>query len=195
MKKGIICAFLIATLIVFSMSICYSAGNLLKNPSLEDGDFPPTGWVDWSGSESQNPDQDGIAGFPPPKKLSHSGYKSAGKILYGTGMRWGGISQTVDIKGGGKFQASGWVMNKKGDVALGKGAEAFIEVKFLDSDENEIKKVKSNTITQPTKWIKLSMSGVAPRRAKQAVFSFVVTGPKGSKGKIYFDDASLEISR
>lgn len=43
------------------------------------------------------------------------------------------------------------------------------------------------------KWTKLSISGVAPRRAKQAVFSFVIIGPKRSRGKVLFDDASLEI--
>ena len=85
-------------------------------------------------------------------------------------------------------------MNKKSDVALGDGADAFIEVKFLDSSAIEIKKVKSNSITQPAEWTELSISGGIPRRAEQVVFSFVVIGPEGSRGKVLFDDASLEIS-
>ena len=57
MKKYIIFVFLIAMLIVPFMGTCYSGVNLLKNPSFEDGDFPPTEWSEWSGSESQNPEQ------------------------------------------------------------------------------------------------------------------------------------------
>ena len=85
-------------------------------------------------------------------------------------------------------------MNNKNDVALGKGAKAFIEVKFLDDSENEVKKVKSSSITRSTDWNRLSVNGLVPGRAKKAIFSFVLVGHKGSRGKVFFDDASLTIS-
>ena len=188
MKKIIFCIFFAIAAIMLSTAQDCHAANLLANPGFEQGDFPPKSWDDWSGSESDNPATAGIAGFPAPRELSHSGSKAVGKILYGTGERWGGFSQTVGVTGGRLFKASGWVMNNKNDVALGKGAKAFIEVKFLDDSENEVKKAKSSSITRST------VKGLVPGRAKKAIFSFVLVGPKGSRGKVLFDDASLTIS-
>ena len=194
MKKIIFCIFFAIAAIMLSTAQDCHAANLLANPGFEQGDFPPKSWDDWSGSESDNPATAGIAGFPAPRELSHSGSKAVGKILYGTGERWGGFSQTVGVTGGRLFKASGWVMNNKNDVALGKGAKAFIEVKFLDDSENEVKKAKSSSITRSTDWNRLSVKGLVPGRAKKAIFSFVLTGHKGSRGKVFFDDASLTIS-
>lgn len=191
MKKIIFLVLTASVIISFQVQFCY-AGNVLTNSSFEEGEFPAAAWADWSGSASEDPN-DGIAGFPAPLGMSHSGKHAVGKILYGSGERWGGFSQTVDVIGGGMFNASGWVMNRKTDVALGKGAKAFIEVKFLNEDEEEIKKSKSASITRPTDWAKLTVRGLIPARAKKAVFSFVVTGPKGSRGKVFFDDAALDI--
>lgn len=169
------------------------AGNVLTNSSFEEGEFPPADWADWSGSASEDPNN-GIAGFPAPEGMSHSGKRAVGKILYGTGERWGGFSQTVGVMGARMFNASGWVMNRKTDVALGKGAKAFIEVKFLNDDEEEIKKSKSASITRATDWTKLTVRGLVPARTKKAIFSLVLTGPKGSRGKVFFDDAALDIA-
>ena len=193
MKKNSLYISLIMLAIVFSAAqLCYGA-NLLTNPGFEKGDFPPDNWDDWSGAESENPETDGVAGFPTPRKLSRSGNKGTGKILYGTGERWGGFSQTVNVTDGKIFNASGWVKNNKNDGALGRGARAYIEVKFLDEAESEIKKVKSGSIRGSTNWTKLSVKGAIPRKTKKAVFSFVLVGPKGSRGKVLFDDAVLDI--
>ncbi|MBL7070612.1 MAG: hypothetical protein ISS26_00360 [Candidatus Omnitrophica bacterium] len=168
------------------------AANLLKNPGFEQGKFPPEEWSDWSGSGDENPNN-GIAGFPTPVELAHSGDKAVGKIFYGTGERWGGYSQTIDITSTGTFIASGWVMNRKTDVALGNGAKVFIEVKFLDESEAEIRKTKSSSITRPTEWTKLTARGIIPGQTRKAVLSFVVLGGKKARGKVLFDDAVLEI--
>ena len=192
MRKIILCVFFILPLITFFSIDNSYALNLLVNPGFEQGDFPPTSWNDWSGSGSEDPN-DGIAGFPVPQELSHSGIKAVGKVLYGTGERWGGFSQTVNLKGPGHLNASAWVMNKKNDVALGGGAKAFIEVKFLDAADLEIRKVKSNSIRSSTRWTKLSLRGMIPSKTEKVIFSFVVTGAKGSRGKVFLDDALLTV--
>ena len=168
------------------------AANILTNAGFEEGNFPPTGWSDWSGSESGEP-KDGVAGFPAPKEMTYAGTKCVGKILYGSGERWGGFSQTVDVTPGKAFEASGWVLNRKNDVALTNGAKVYLEVKFLGASEKEIKVAKSNSITQPTNWTKLNVRGLVPKDAKKAIFSVVLTGNKRSTGKILFDEASLNI--
>ena len=193
MKKIIFYILLITSVIIFSTTqYCYAI-NLLADPSFEEGDFPLDNWGDWSGAESGNPGTDGVAGFPTPREVSHSGNKGVGKILYGTGERWGGFSQTVNVTDGKIFNASGWVKNSKNDGALGRGARAYIEVKFLDKAESEIKKVKSGSIRGSTNWTKLSAKGTIPGKAKKAIFSFVLVGPAGSHGKVLFDDASLNV--
>ena len=195
MKKRIFYTLLIVAIIILSTVQYCHAANLLLNPGFEKGDFPPNNWDDWSGSDSENPKTDGVAGFLTPGELSHSGNRGVGKILYGTGERWEGFSQTVDITGGRMFNASGWVKNNKNDVALGRGASAYIEVKFLDESENEIKKATSGKVRNSTDWIRLSAKGVVPSRAKKAIFSLVLVGSKGSRGKVFFDDASLSVGR
>jgi len=193
MRKIVLSILPVFILALGSAQLCYG-GDVLKNGGFEQGDFPPTDWSDWSGNEFEDPNN-GVAGFPTPKEAAHRGNKAVGKILYGSGKRWGGFSQTVEIPGGGRFNASGWVMNSKNDVALGRGGKVFVEVKFLNGDEEEIKKVKSNTITRPTKWTKLSANGLVPRHARKVILSFVFTGEKSSRGKVIFDDAQLNIER
>jgi len=193
MGKILLCVSLGAALLLCAAPKSLAA-NILTNSGFEEGDFPPTGWSDWSGSESGEP-KDGVAGFPAPKEMVRAGAKCIGKIFYGGGERWGGFSQTVDVASGtGRaFEASGWVLNKKNDVQLTNGAKVYLEVKFLDASEKEIKVAKSSSITQPTNWIKLSVRGLVPKDAKKAVFSVVLTGSDKSKGKILFDEASLNI--
>ena len=186
-------ASLVGVLTFCVIQTCH-CGDMLKNGGFEQGNFPPEEWSDWSGNEYEDPNN-GVAGFPTPKELSRTGNKAVGKILYGTGKRWGGFSQTVEVSGGGRFNASGYVMNNKNDVALGRGAKVFLEVKFLSGDEEEIKKVKSANVTRPTDWKKLSANGLVPHNARQAVYSFVFTGEKSSRGKVIFDDAKLVIDR
>ena len=192
MGKKILYAILAVSLLFFAAPPLYAA-NILPNPGFEEGNFPPTGWSDWSGSGSGEP-KDGVAGFPAPKEMTHTGAKCVGKIFYGNGDRWGGFSQTVDVASGTAFEASGWVLNKKNDVPLTNGAKVYLEVKFLDSGDKEIKVAKSNSITQPTDWIKLNVRGLVPKNAVKASFSVVLTGGNKSTGKILFDDASLNIS-
>lgn len=190
--------FLVMTLsIAFALALISTAFsaqfNLLQNPGFEEGDFPPAGWSDWSGSETGVP-EDGVAGFPVDKQNARTGNKAAGKIFYGRKARWGGFSQTVSCKGGGYFSASGYVRNKQGDVALG-GGQAFVELKFLDETGLELKKIASSLIKGPCSWKQLTVSGSAPYRAKSVVFSFVVTGGAGAHGKVFFDDAFLSINQ
>lgn len=183
----------IAAMIFSSLSAESYAANILTNPGFEEGDFPPTDWSDWSGSASGEP-KDGVAGFPAPKEMAYAGSKCIGKIFYGEGERWGGISQTVSVTPGKAFEASGWVLNKRNDVPLRNGAKVFIEVKFLDGAEKEIKIVKSSSITEPADWTKLTARGLVPRDAVKAVFSLVLTGEQKSTGKILFDEPSLSIA-
>lgn len=192
MKKFLFCISIAAALLLCAAADS-RAGNILVNADFEEGDFPPTGWSDWSGSGSGEP-IDGVAGFPAPKEMTRSGAKCVGKILYGSGDRWGGFSQTVDVAPGKAFEASGWVLNKQNDVALRNGAKVYIEVKFTGPGDKELKAAKSNSITQPADWAKLSTRGLVPSNAKKAVFSIVLTGTKKSTGKILFDDASLSIA-
>lgn len=191
MGKILLCVSLAAALLLCAVPKSLAA-NILTNPGFEEGNFPPTGWSDWSGSESGEP-KDGVAGFPAPKEMTYAGAKCVGKILYGSGDRWGGFSQTIDVTPGKAFEASGWVLNKKNDVALTNGAKVYLEVKFLGASEKEIKVAKSNSITQPTNWTKLNVRGLVPKDAKKAIFSVVLTGNKRSTGKILFDEASLNI--
>ncbi|MDD5680860.1 MAG: hypothetical protein PHI59_06445 [Candidatus Omnitrophica bacterium] len=193
MGKIILYAVMTVALLSFASSYVYAA-NILTNPGFEEGEFPPTGWSDWSGSASGEP-KDGIAGFPVPKEMARNGAKCVGKILYGGGERWGGFSQTVDVTPGKAFDANGWVLNKKNDGPLTNGAKVYLEVKFLDGGENEIKIAKSNRITQPTNWTKLNVKGLVPKNAVKAVYSIVLIGGKKANGKILFDDASLNISQ
>ena len=157
-------------------------------------DFPPANWSDWSGSETESYN-DGVAGFAVPKEDARSGDKAAGKIFYGSKARWGGVSQNVSCSGGGMFTASGWVRNKRGDVALGGGGKVFLEVKFTDDNGEELKKVKTLPVKGPCSWKKLSISGTAPHRARSAVFSFVIKGGSGAHGKVFLDDAFLDIKQ
>ncbi|MDP3789070.1 MAG: carbohydrate binding domain-containing protein, partial [Candidatus Omnitrophota bacterium] len=186
--------FSLAAVLLLSSAPDSPAANILTNSGFDEGDFPPAGWSDWSGSGSGEP-ADGVAGFPAPQEMAYSGDKCIGKIFYGAGDRWGGFSQTVDVIPGNSFEASGWVMNKQNDVPLRNGAKVYIEVKFLGQGEKELKVAKSNSITQPTKWTKLSVRGLVPSGAKKAVFSIVLTGTKKSTGKILFDEASLNIGQ
>lgn len=186
--------FSLTAILLLSAASSSSAANILTNPGFEEGDFPPTGWADWSGSGSGEP-VDGVAGFPAPKEMAYAGSKCIGKILYGAGDRWGGFSQTVDVIPGKAFEASGWVLNKKNDGPLKDGAKVYIEVKFLGNGGKEIKEAKSNSITQPTDWTELTARGLVPSDAKKAVFSIVMTGTKKSTGKILFDEASLNIGQ
>ncbi|MBU4376875.1 MAG: hypothetical protein KKD29_05275 [Candidatus Omnitrophica bacterium] len=192
MARNILCIFITALLLSCVTPESYAA-NILLNAGFEAGDFPPADWADWSGSASDDP-KDGVAGFPAPKEMAYEGSKCVGKIFYGEGERWGGISQTVDVTPSKAFEASGWVLNKRNDVPLKNDAKAYIEVKFLDALENEVKIAKSNSITQSTNWTKLVVRGLVPRDAKKAVFSFVITGGKKSTGKVLFDEPSLNIS-
>jgi len=163
----ILFSIFIAALLFFSLAPESYAANILTNPGFEEGNFPPTGWSDWSGSASGDP-KDGVAGLPAPKEMVYAGSKCIGKIFYGEGERWGGVSQTVNVAPGKAFEASGWVLNKSNDVALRDGAKVYIEVKFLDAAEKEVKIVKSNSITQPTDWTKLTARGLVPRDAVKA---------------------------
>ena len=193
MKKTIFLFFLtLPIFLLLGMDMSYAV-NLLENPGFEMGDFPPENWSDWSGSESDRVENDGIAGFPGDRSHAHLGNRSGGKILYGSGERWGGFSQTIDIAGGGAFKASGWVMNNKNDGAMGKGAKAYIEIKFLDESKFEIKVVKSSTVRRPARWTKLYLNGVIPSKSRQVIFSFVLIGAKSSRGKVLFDDASFDV--
>ncbi len=170
------------------------AENVLINSGFEGGDFPFEGWVDWSGSESNVP-EDGVAGFPVPTELAHQDAKAMGKILYGTGDRWGGISQEVEIRGPGMFRASGWIMSQAGDDGLKGGAKAYIEVKCVDGYDAELKKVKSSSVSRPTMWNKVTLRGIIPEETQKIIYSFVVTGNTRSSGKVLFDDAVLDIQR
>lgn len=192
MNKVLLC-FFSAVVLLLSVVSSSRAANILSNPGFEEGDFPPRDWSDWSGSGSGKP-ADGVAGFSAPQKMAYSGSKCIGKILYGTGDRWGGFSQTVNITSGKTFEASGWVLNKRNDVPLRNGAKVYIEVKFIDSGEKELKAAKSNNITQSADWTKLSVRGIVPSNARKAIFSIVFTGTKKSTGKILFDGASLNIN-
>lgn len=191
MGKALLYVFLAAALLLYAAPDSFAA-NILTNPGFEEGGFPPADWSDWSGSASGDP-KDGVAGFPAPKEMVYSGAKCVGKIFYGEGERWGGISQTVSVTPGKAFEASGWVLNKSNDVPLKNGAKVFIEVKFLDGSDNEIKVAKSNSITQPTNWTKLTVRGLVPRNAQKAAYSLVLTGSKQSTGKILFDEPSLNM--
>lgn len=192
MVKNILCVFITALLFSCLAPESYAA-NVLTNAGFETGDFPPADWADWSGSASNDP-KDGVAGFPASKEMAYAGLKCVGKIFYGEGERWGGISQTADVTPARAFEASGWVLNKRNDVPLKNDAKVYIEVKFLDAAEKEVKIAKSNSITQPTNWTKLTVRGLVPRNAKKAVFSFVLTGGKKSTGKVLLDEPSLNIS-
>ncbi len=192
MGRALFCLFL-AALLMFCAAPKGHAANILTNPGFEEGNFPPTDWSDWSGSASGDP-KDGVAGFPAPKEMVYAGSKCIGKIFYGKGERWGGISQTISVTPGKAFEASGWVLNKKNDVPLRNGARVYIEVKFLAGAEKEVKVVKSNSITEPTDWTKLTARGLVPRDATKAVFSLVLTGGNKSTGKILFDEPSLNIA-
>ena len=189
----ILLGIFIAALLFSSLTPELYAANILTNPGFEEGNFPPRDWSDWSGSASGDP-KDGVAGFPAPKEMVYAGSKCIGKIFYGEGERWGGVSQTVNVAPGKAFEASGWVLNKSNDVALRDGAKVYIEVKFLDAAEKEVKIVKSNSITQPTDWTKLTARGLVPRDAVKAVYSVVLTGGNKSTGKILFDEPSLNIA-
>lgn len=193
MNRVFLCFFL-TTALLLSAAPHSLAVNVLANSGFEEGNFPPTCWSDWSGSGSLEP-ADGVAGFPAPQEMAHSGSKCIGKVFYGTGDRWGGFSQTVDIVPGSSFEASGWVLNRQNDVPLRNSAKAYIEVKFLGQGEKELKVAKSNSITQPANWTKLSVRGLVPSGAKKAVFSIVMTGTKKSTGKILFDEASFNIGQ
>src|SRR3990167_2769357 len=192
MARALFSIFIAVLLFSFATPESYAA-NILTNPGFEEGNFPPRDWSDWSGSASGDP-KDGVAGFPAPREMVYAGSKCIGKIFYGEGERWGGISQTVNVTPGKAFEASGWVLNKTNDVPLKDGAKVYIEVKFLDAAEKEVKIAKSSSITQPTDWTKLTVRGLVPRDAVKAVFSIVLTGDKKSTGKILFDEPNLNIA-
>ncbi len=65
----------------------------------------------------------------------------------------------------------------------------------MGQGEKELKVAKSNSITQSANWTKLSVRGIVPSGVKKAVFSIVLTGTKKSTGKIFFDEASLNIGQ
>lgn len=166
------------------------AANLLGDPGFEAG-WPPVLWYGWGG-----PAGGSVPGFSAPPGSAHSGTRAVGKVLSGTGDRWGGYSQSVTIKEGDVITASGWLMSpSSGDnPPLNNGAKAFIKLEFLNSSNNQLAGYESTSITSAKPWVKRVVTATAPAGAVKATFSFILTGTAASTGSVFFDDALLEVN-
>ena len=166
--------------------------NLLQNPGFEELGWPPAYWSEWTGSSSGSP-ADGVAGYIS-DTVAHTGSQCVIRELYGRGIRWGGYSQDIDLSEGIMVTASGWLMSSSSDNPLKIGAEAYIELKFLDGNNNELSVYESSSLTGASSWVQHSIVQEAPAGTAKARFSFVLYGGvRVSAGKVYFDDAVIEV--
>lgn len=193
MKKRIVSVIFACMTLLASLTYAETA-NLLKDSGFEDSSWPlPSApWTDWGSGE-----QGGVAGFQAPDGIQHFGNKSAGKMLYGTGIRWGGYSQSVAIKEGDTITASGWLMSTSsgGYTPLSDGAEAFIKLEFFDNLDNSLASCESAPITSASPWVKHAITYSAPPGAVKATFGFILIGEDASTGTAFFDDAFLGVSK
>lgn len=191
-KPMIVTSTLLCLSLVFIVASYAGSINLLQNPGFEALGWPPANWSEWQGSASGNP-ADGVAGYIS-TSAAHTGSQSAVRELYGSGIRWGGYSQDVDIDPGVSVTASGYLMSPSSDNPLKIGAEAYIELKFFDASYNELAVYKSDPLKGASSWVEHSIIQEAPAGTAKARFSFVLyTGRRNSSGKVYFDDAAIEI--
>ncbi|MGR3309274.1 MAG: glycoside hydrolase family 2 TIM barrel-domain containing protein, partial [Candidatus Brocadiales bacterium] len=67
-------------------------------------------------------------------------------------------------------------------------------IKYISNRGNEIEEYESAKITGPTEaWVQLSVSSTVPDGAETAIFGFIQVGNDDSTGKVYFDDAYVEV--
>ncbi len=164
-----------------------AAVNILDNPGFEELSWPPAYWSEWEGGG-------GASGYIS-NTVSHTGSQSAVRELYGNGDRWGGYSQDVNANPGDPVAVSGWLMSDSSDNPLKRGAEAYIELKFLDGSDNELAVYKSDSLKGASSWVQHSIVQEAPAGTAKARFSFVLyAAVRKSAGKVYFDDAAIEIT-
>jgi len=163
-------------------------GNILENPDFEDSLWPPISWSEWNGADTPN---SGAYGYLTDTE-SHAGVYSVVRGLYGSGIRWGGYSQEVTVSPGESVISSGWLMSLTGENALRDGAEAYIELIFLDDSSNELAKYNSKSLTGASYWVKHQIIQSAPQDATRARLNFVlVANQSAASGEVYFDDALL----
>jgi len=175
-----------------SITVYFNPQNELQNPGFEDSGWPPVNWSEWGGAASGDP-ADGSYGYIDTVEV-HSGSQSAARGLYGNGIRWGGYTQDVTIGGWDFIRASCWLMSSSSDDPLANGAEAYIEVKFLDGSDGEIGYYRSTPLDDASAWVEHTIQRCAPKNAAKVRFSLVLIGQEeNSSGKVYFDDASIEV--
>ncbi len=189
-----VCITMLCISIVFVTSSSAALNNILQNPGFENSGWPPANWSEWQGSASGK-STDGVAGYIS-DTVFHAGSQSVGRKLYGSGIRWGGYSQDVDVRPGETVTVSGWLMSPSSDGPLRSGAEAYIELKFLDGGGNQVAVYKSASLKTVSPWIKYTITKITPASAVKARFSFVLYASRStSSGKVYFDDGALEVDR
>lgn len=167
-------------------------GGVIANNSFENSAYPQKNWGRWSGNQSFLW-VDGSTSFIS-NTVAHSGSQSSGQVLYGSADRWGGLKQEFSVTPGDTINASGYVNSLTSDDPLTPEAEAYIEIKYISNRGNEIEKYTSTKITGATDaWVQLSVSSTVPDGAETAIFGFIQIGDNSSTGKVYFDDAYVEV--
>ena len=175
-----------------SITVYFTPQNELQNTGFEDSTWPPDGWSEWAGASSGNPG-DGSYGYIETTD-THSGSRSAARGLFGSGIRWGGFSQDVAVEGWDLIKASCWLMSPSSDDPLADGAKAYVEIKFYDESDGLIGYYQSQPLEGPGDWARHELERCAPKNAAKVRFGLILfTDEENASGKVYFDDASLEV--
>jgi hypothetical protein len=187
MKNKIIMIFLIMVgiLVTGDAQLSFSADiNALLNAGFEEGEAY---WYNWN---------DGASSGRISAEYSRSGRKSACREISGEGE--GCFGQRIPVFSGDIIEASVWVMNPVRE-ALEESGEVFLRIEFWDAAEDHLYQydVESRRISGPTnKWVKLETTGVAPNSVAEArILAFNKGDRNSSKGKAYFDDFEVIISK
>ncbi len=189
MTKAILRIFGIFSVVLILSIPVYASDNLVINPGFEESGWPPASWDQWDGSTGSG----GVSGSIS-TSVAHSGAQSTARALWGTGGRWGGYTQDVAVTEGDFVRASGWLMSKSDNDPLADGAEAYIEVKFLDSGDSELEVYSSTPLTEASTWVRHVIEEEAPEGSVKARFSFILsTDDENASGTAYFDDAYIRI--
>ena len=175
-----------------SITVNFTLQKALLNQGFEDPGWPPSGWSEWSGAASGDP-ADGCYGYIEATEV-YSGSQSAARGLYGNGFRWGGFSQEIAVGGWDLIKASCWLMSSTSDDPLANNASAYIEIKFYDGSSEELGFYQSAPLTAASPWVEHKIERCAPKNATKVRFVLVMLGSsENSSGKVFFDDASIEI--
>jgi hypothetical protein len=172
------------------------AEELLSNcgfeaPAIEAGSIfsvRPAGWLTFT---SGTPDQIGLSTV-----TAHSGKQVVKFVSHGVPNFYQGLYQALTVSPGETYHFSVYVKTDHANPLKGS-VVGQLSIEWHDASGNEIGRLSSSTwgASQPTKWTKFEMVGVAPTDTAKAHFVVVEKGEgQPVAGCIFLvDDASVVV--